>query len=164
MKKLEKLTLKELGNSCLLLDSAESRGLIGGSGGCSSDYALSFLGNCEVGGSGANLNITSWLGTCTDVSQADALSDETPWCSAFVNAMMISAGGAGTNSAAASSWNNWGQATSTPAVGDVAVTSGHVGIITSIVNGVITMTSGNNGSDGCVSSYTISSANYNFRH
>jgi uncharacterized protein (TIGR02594 family) len=37
-----------------------------------------------------------------------ATTDETPWCSSFVNWAMIKAGWKGTNSAAAKSWLNWG--------------------------------------------------------
>lgn len=41
-----------------------------------------------------------------------ATSDETPWCSAFVNWCLKQAGVAGTNSAAAASWISWGRAAS----------------------------------------------------
>ena len=39
-----------------------------------------------------------------------ATRDETPWCSSFVNWVVIQAGGKGTNSALAKSWLGWGQA------------------------------------------------------
>ena len=38
-----------------------------------------------------------------------ASTDETPWCSAFVNWCLLRAGIIGTNSAAAKSWVNWGK-------------------------------------------------------
>jgi uncharacterized protein (TIGR02594 family) len=39
-----------------------------------------------------------------------ATRDETPWCSSFVNWVVIQAGGKGTNSALARSWLDWGMA------------------------------------------------------
>jgi uncharacterized protein (TIGR02594 family) len=60
--------------------------------------------------------------------------DETPWCAAFVGAMLERVGVRSTRSAAARSYANWGTAISPPAVGAVVVFSrpgsswsGHVG-------------------------------------
>jgi uncharacterized protein (TIGR02594 family) len=50
-----------------------------------------------------------------------ATTDETPWCSSFVNWVMIQAGYRGTNSAAAKSWLNWGQPLATPREGAITV-------------------------------------------
>ncbi len=50
-----------------------------------------------------------------------ASDDETPWCSSFVNWVMIQSGRKGTNSALAKSWLNWGQATTTPTAGAIVV-------------------------------------------
>ncbi|HQW87532.1 MAG TPA: TIGR02594 family protein, partial [Flavobacteriales bacterium] len=62
-----------------------------------------------------------------------ATTDETAWCSAFVNWCVTQAGHRGTNSAAARSWLTWGRSLAEPAVGSIAVfrrggspTSGHV--------------------------------------
>lgn len=49
-----------------------------------------------------------------------ATSDEVAWCSAFVNWCLKTAGIAGTNSAAATSWLHWGEV-SGPRVGAIAV-------------------------------------------
>ena len=62
-------------------------------------------------------------------------SDETSWCSAFVNWCMIRANYRGTNNAAARSWLNWGQRLQAPRPGCVVVLwrespnswKGHVG-------------------------------------
>ncbi len=50
-----------------------------------------------------------------------ATTDETPWCSSFVNWVMIKAGYKGTNSAAAKSWLDWGRELSVPREGTIAV-------------------------------------------
>lgn len=48
------------------------------------------------------------------------LAEETPWCSSFVNWVMIQAGIEGTNSRSSHSWRNWGDTLDKPAVGSVA--------------------------------------------
>lgn len=50
-----------------------------------------------------------------------ASTDETPWCSSFVNWVMIRAGHKGTNSAAARSWLEWGTKLTSPREGAVTV-------------------------------------------
>ena len=55
------------------------------------------------------------------------LTDEVPWCSAFVNWCVTKAGLKGTNSAAASSWLTWGQKLDQPRLGCITVFKHHVG-------------------------------------
>lgn len=55
------------------------------------------------------------------------LTDEVPWCSAFVNWCVTKAGLQGTNSASASSWLNWGQKLDQPRLGCITVFNHHVG-------------------------------------
>jgi uncharacterized protein (TIGR02594 family) len=50
-----------------------------------------------------------------------ATTDETPWCSSFVNWVLMKAGVAGTNSAAAKSWLTWGRPIDPPRLGAVTV-------------------------------------------
>jgi len=50
-----------------------------------------------------------------------ATEDEVPWCSSFVNWVMIESGRTGTKSAAAKSWLNWGTELDTPRVGAITV-------------------------------------------
>lgn len=50
-----------------------------------------------------------------------ATTDETPWCSSFVNWVMTQAGYTGTNNALAKSWLNWGTALTTPREGAITV-------------------------------------------
>ena len=50
-----------------------------------------------------------------------ATTDETPWCSSFVNWVMTKAGRKGTNSAAAKSWLDWGSGLADAREGAVTV-------------------------------------------
>jgi uncharacterized protein (TIGR02594 family) len=50
-----------------------------------------------------------------------ATDDETPWCSSFVNWVMVKSGRKGTNNAAAKSWLGWGCAVNSPVPGVVTV-------------------------------------------
>ncbi|CCN35597.1 conserved hypothetical protein [Vibrio nigripulchritudo SO65] len=59
----------------------------------------------EIKGPKHNPRIIEYHSTTTLKAQ----SDETPWCSSFVNWVMIKSGYKGTNSAAAISWMKWGQ-------------------------------------------------------
>lgn len=68
-------------------------------------YAERELGVHEIAGRKHNPRIV-WYHSFTSLQASD---DETPWCSAFVNAMMKLAGEMGTNSAAAISWKQWGR-------------------------------------------------------
>lgn len=54
------------------------------------------------------------------------MSDETPWCSAFICAVMEQCGVKSTKSAAASSWREWGQELKHPIIGCVVVLDHHV--------------------------------------
>jgi uncharacterized protein (TIGR02594 family) len=50
-----------------------------------------------------------------------ANDDETPWCSSFVNWVIIQSGRKGTNNALAKSWLSWGQSVTTPSLGVIVV-------------------------------------------
>lgn len=89
-----------------------------------------------------------------------ARNDETAWCSSFVNWTMGQAGVRGTNSAAARSWLNWGNAVPIDAAsvrpGDVIVfprgnnpAQGHVAIVSEVLaNGNVRVVGGNQGVRG----------------
>lgn len=87
------------------------------------------LGEHEVAGSAANPRITEYH----QQTSLKATSDEVPWCSSFVNWVMIQAGFRGTYSAAARSWESWGIPLKEPKFGCVVVLKrgsggqGHVG-------------------------------------
>jgi uncharacterized protein (TIGR02594 family) len=66
------------------------------------------IGVKEVPGPGDNPRIVEYLKS-TLMGKPDNENDETPWCSAFLNWCIEQAGLAGTNSAWARSWLNWGR-------------------------------------------------------
>lgn len=70
---------------------------------------LNELGVHETAGSGTTPRVGEYLATCKDLSKADRVLDETPWCSAFRNWCELTAGGVGTYSAGARSWLTWGK-------------------------------------------------------
>lgn len=89
--------------------------------------AMGELGQKEVPGSSDNPQIVEYF-TATTYHATD---DETPWCSAFANWVMMKAGIARTKSAAALSWADWGKKVTKPQYGDIVVWShgsgrGHV--------------------------------------
>ena len=50
-----------------------------------------------------------------------AKTDEVPWCSSFVNWVVIQSQFKGTNNALAKSWLNWGVKVTTPIQGDIVI-------------------------------------------
>ncbi|MBX3443885.1 MAG: TIGR02594 family protein [Planctomyces sp.] len=66
--------------------------------------AIDELGVSEIQGARHNQRIVDYHQTTTLRAQ----TDEVPWCSSFVNWVMIQAGFPGTNNALAKSWLNWG--------------------------------------------------------
>jgi uncharacterized protein (TIGR02594 family) len=78
-----------------------------------------------------NPRVAEYLAT-TDLGIELAGDDSTPWCSGFVNWGVEKSGHAGTNSAAARSWLDWGRELKLPRRGVIAVFKrgqfgGHVG-------------------------------------
>lgn len=73
--------------------------------------AMQEIGQREIRGAQHNPRILEYHATTT----LRASTDETAWCSSFVNWCLRQAGIPGTNSAAAASWLTWGQAVSTRA-------------------------------------------------
>jgi uncharacterized protein (TIGR02594 family) len=62
------------------------------------------IGTKEACGAEDNPRIIQYHSCCSMRAQSDSV----PWCSAFINWVMLAAGEAGTRSAAARSWLNWG--------------------------------------------------------
>lgn len=85
------------------------------------------VGVKEVPGLRHNPRILEYHKTTT----LKATTDEVPWCSSFVNWVMLQAGYTGTKSAAARSWANWGIGLVDPVPGCIVVMTrgegGHVG-------------------------------------
>jgi uncharacterized protein (TIGR02594 family) len=114
------------------------------------DIAMRELGTSEIEGPGDNPRIVQYLRS-TSLGGSMACNDETPWCSAFVNFCVEQAGFAGTDSASARSWLNWGRKTDTPVTGCIAVfergapPSGHVAFYVSQSADQIKVLGGNQG-------------------
>ncbi|HEY8880912.1 MAG TPA: TIGR02594 family protein [Roseateles sp.] len=120
------------------------------------EIARGELGTHEIRGSRNNPRVVEYH----QATSLKAKDDETAWCSAFVNWTMQQAGVHGTNSAAARSWLNWGQAVPKDSAhvkpGDVIVfprgnnpTQGHVAIVSEVLgNGMVRVVGGNQGVRG----------------
>lgn len=124
------------------------------------DIAMQELkrGVSEVSGSGANPRIVEYLRS-TSLGGAMAATDETAWCSAFVNFCVEKAGFAGTDSAMARSWLKWGRGADTPVTGCIVVfergapPSGHVAFYVSESGGKIKVLGGNQGNKVSIIAY-----------
>ncbi|MDT7838666.1 LysM peptidoglycan-binding domain-containing protein [Aquabacterium sp. OR-4] len=115
------------------------------------DIALGELGTREIRGAGDNPRVVEYH----QATSLRARDDETSWCSSFVNWTMQRAGVAGTDSAAARSWLQWGQAVPRDAAhvqpGDVIVfprgnnpAQGHVAIVSEVLaDGQVRVVGGN---------------------
>jgi uncharacterized protein (TIGR02594 family) len=101
-----------------------------------------------------------------------ATTDETPWCAAFVNWVMIKAGYRGTNNALARSWLDWGQTLDQPREGAITIikkkgatidqatgstTGFHVGFCVSATLTLIRLLGGNQGDQVKYSNFSLNS-------
>ena len=133
-------------------------------------YARQESGQAGVPGPGANPRVVEFLRS-TD-GGADASNDETFWCSAFVNWVMIQAGYEGTNSLAARSWWKWNGGTreDNPRLGSIVVFKrfdqgtwdvfGHVGFFVRRDGDDIFVLGGNQGNAVNISSYPADGATH----
>jgi len=76
------------------------------------------LGQAEMPGTESNSHITEYLKTVGQPGQ-----DEIPWCSAFINWVLLQAGIQPTRKANARSFTSWGQELTKPELGCIAVFS-----------------------------------------
>lgn len=113
------------------------------------DIALNEYGTHEIAGASHNRRIIEYHAT----TSLKATTDETPWCSAFVNWVMKQAGYKGTGSAAARSWLTYGVELQSPMLGCIVVLkrgnnpqSGHVCFyVEEVANNMIRCLGGNQG-------------------
>jgi uncharacterized protein (TIGR02594 family) len=105
------------------------------------------LGQSEVTGARANARIVDYF---NKVGHGTIVDDETAWCAAFVGACLERAGFASTRSLMARSYLDWGEATTEPSAGSIAILSrgadtslGHVGFLVGMTDTAIYLLGGN---------------------
>jgi len=124
----------------------------------------------EYAGNPANPRIVEYLHT-TSLDDSDAHSDETSWCSAFVNWCMKTSGLTNTHKANARSWLDWGINLAQPKLGCVVVFargtdgwSGHVGFYVGETHTHIKVFGGNQGDQVNISLYPKDGENHGTKY
>lgn len=110
--------------------------------------ALSFYGETPISGSAANPTILDFIRA---TSYPAGVSDEVPWCSAFLVWIFQQCSVATPANAAALSWMNYSEHTDSPSIGDIVVlgwpkenpTSHHVGLFIREKANVVYILAGN---------------------
>ena len=122
------------------------------------DIAAAELGVHETPGADATARILEY----TKHTTLDAQSDEVPWCSAFMNFVVDTAGFTGTHSAAAMSWEDWGVALDEPILGCIVVWDHHVTLCDhpDISNGIVRGLGGNQSNSVKVSRFSVGDAKF----
>jgi uncharacterized protein (TIGR02594 family) len=123
--------------------------------------AQSYVGTDEIRGSKDNPVIVQYF---DDVGHGWVKDDETPWCAAFVGAVLAEAGYEHTGSLAARSYLKWGHEAKDPKYGDVVVFwrgkkdgwQGHVGFFVRETKEYVYVLGGNQGNSVNVSRYSKS--------
>jgi len=115
------------------------------------DKALCELGQQEISGAEANPRISEYL-----VTVRQGLSDEIPWCAAFVNWCLPN----GTGLANAKSYLHWGYKIKEPKLGCIVIFNrgtekwqGHVGFYLDEVGDYIYLLGGNQGNKVSIRAY-----------
>lgn len=123
--------------------------------------AIMELGERERAGKAHNPRILEYLRSVG----VDNPTDETPWCSAFVNWVLSISGIEGTNKPNARSWLDWGLPYSIPVYGAIAVLwresvvswKGHVGFFLKMVDSnTVRLLGGNQLNSVCAMDYSTS--------
>lgn len=111
------------------------------------EAAWAELGQREVAGRAANPRIRAYF---RDAKRPETLSDEVPWCAAFLGACLERAGIAGTGSLMARSYLGWGEPIEKAKLGAVAVLSrgsdpalGHTGFLIGGTDANVVLLGGN---------------------
>lgn len=120
------------------------------------EIAKGELGTTEIAGPEHNPRIVEYQ----QATSLGASDDETPWCASFVNWCLQQAGIAGTNSAAARSFLNWGREIKTPVEGCIVVLKrgnsswqGHVGFYVGEIGDRVNLLGGNQGNKVSIKGY-----------
>lgn len=133
------------------------------------EIALNEIGTKEIQGKDHNERIIEYHSTTTLKAQEDEIS----WCSSFVNWCLKQCGVDHTKSAAARSWEKWGEKIDEPKIGDIVVFrrvdsswAGHVGFFVAQDKERILVLGGNQSNDVCFQWYKKSGSSlffYQFR-
>lgn len=122
--------------------------------------AFSFLDIKELKGSATNPIITAFYKDCGVQTIHD---DETPWCAAFVGAILERSRIQSTKSLMARSYLNWGQRLQDPVIGALAIfkrgnsqTQGHVGFVVGQTSQKIFILGGNQSDAVTIAAYSKS--------
>ena len=120
------------------------------------EIALGEMGQAEISGSKDNDRIVEYF----DAVSYRATDDETPWCAAFANWVLMTAGIARTESAAALSFAKWGVKTTKPKYGDIVVFDhgggrGHVGFYMGTDGKTVSVLGGNQNDEVNVTKYKL---------
>lgn len=96
-----------------------------------------------------------------DIKRGGIKDDETPWCAAFVGAMLERAGVTSSRFESAKSYEKWGQQVASPCVGSIAVFSrtggGHVGfVVGEDESGQLLVLGGNQSDKVCIRAFPMS--------
>lgn len=118
------------------------------------------IGTSEISGRRANPRIVEYLASTT-LPAGPRATDETAWCSAFVNWCLTTSGIAGTRSAWALDWRGYGRAAETPVKGAIAVFSrstargegGHVAFLLDDLGDKVRVLGGNQGNRVSITTY-----------
>jgi len=125
--------------------------------------ALGEVGVREQPGADHHPRVLEYLATCHrdnggNIGNWAAQRDETPWCSAFVNWVLLRQELPVTRSAAALSWRNWGRETE-PRKGAIAVLTrnggGHVAFLDRLSGGQAYLLGGNQSNAVNVKPYPV---------
>lgn len=120
------------------------------------DAAWSHIGVHETAGNKATAEI---VGMYAAAGHPEVVSDEVPWCAAFVGACLQASSLPNTGSLLARSYLDYGSKLDEPQVGAIAVLkrgappSGHVGFVTGWGDGRIRLLGGNQGDKVCEASF-----------
>lgn len=111
------------------------------------NQARKYIGEQEIKGSKHNPLILQWW---KDIKRGGIKDDETPWCAAYVGAMLENVGIRSTRFESAKSYLEWGTNLSSPAYGCIVVFTrtggGHVGfVVGQKANGDLLVLGGNQG-------------------
>ena len=121
------------------------------------EVALGEVGTLEVDGAGNNPRITEYHATTTLGPRPESVH----WCSSFVNFCVEKSGRAGTDSALARSWLNWGKDAGDWVPGCIVVLTrgrppkGHVGFLAGRDGDHVLLLGGNQGDAVNMSSFEV---------